>query len=340
MDFPNKYLQSICTNENILLVDMKEQFSNSGEQVFYDFDEHLNINGHLEMATAISKGLSNLINTDIEYLSTNYFGDRYPSPYCTDSTYLFQSIKHGNSELFITDYDHSFLKRLTFDNVHQLHPCIDCENNLLFYTQGDYENMNTKIVMMDLSNNLSKQILTDDYSFESIPTKSPQGNLITYAKWNYLVEKEEYTNSNIFTYDIETGKESRITDFSYETWRPIFSGENQTITYIGKKSGNYDLFSIDLKSLQVLQLTSTPYDEWDPNYSSDGQFLIYSAYKDSNWDLFLLNLQTDQSTQLTFTKGNEWDPIFTKDNDGILFAGEFGSHGGIYKMKMPDTNAL
>lgn len=332
MKYPNKFLFRVCEQNKIELIDLLDAFEKSKAPLFFERDEHLNKVGHQIIANAILDRLRGLKDGKLTFMSRSYFGERYPNSADLKNYYVYQSMINNKSELFLRDSITNVEIRLTNDNVNQLHPIIDGHNNCLFYTQGDYENSETKVVRMDLESKISEYLIEDKNSFEAIPSISADGSNLIYVKW--FKTKNKYSSASIYQLNLKTKKETLILKHKYDLWRPILSKDGNSLVYIGYKNNNYDLFLYNIILREEVQLTDTPYDEWDPNISQDGKRLVFSANKNHNWDLFAMTLDTKQVKQITNTCGDEWDAVFTKNGKEILFAGEFGMLGGVYRLNL------
>jgi hypothetical protein len=333
MFYPNKLVKKVSDSLNIEFIDLYEYYIKYSDEVFFEYDEHLNNYGHKVTADVIAELLSKYKNKNLKFLSKDFTGDRYPS-YCKNSEkIIFQSVRNGTTELFIADSAFESIERLTYNDVDEYHPCF-FSNDKIIFTQGDQNSLMTEIILMNLNGN-NRQILTYDKNFfGAIPMVSYDKSLITFAMWHYNQERKKYSNPKITIYDKQLNLIFEIGEKEYEYWRPVFSPDNKFVIYIAKKDGDYDIFKFELESQIENQLTFTNYDEWDPIFCSTGSKIIYAANKYGNWDIFEMDNEGNNTKQITFSKGNEWDPYYFKDCNKIIFAGEFGFFRGIYELKI------
>lgn len=334
MRLPNSFLSTLSKENKIKHIDLLDDFINSEIPLFFDFDEHLNLAGHEQVAFSICKHLKyQNSKANIEVLSRLNVGDRYPVVSANNNIITFQSWRDGNMELFVTDSDFQEYKRLTWNKVDELHPWQSPNGNQLVFTEGNQSLNNTKVVIMDIKGDNRKYITDNPSTFGAIPSYNYSGDKIAYAEWQYI--EKQYTNPYIVVYNLVNKDKSIITNDEYESWRPIFSPDEKKLYYISKdKRNQFDIYQYSFDNKTTTNLTISDYDEWDPCISVDGKKLVYAAKKNSNWDLFLLDLQSGKKTQLTNSKGNEWDPHFSPSGDFIYYAATYGLRNGIFKMSI------
>lgn len=335
MSFPNKYLMNICDSLGIKYIDLTDGLIDYPTQVFFDYDEHFNKEGHKAVAKILYDELKQKNQqNNLKLLSKNFFGDRYPSLCFDDSLLFFQSFRHNNMELFKTDTSFTATIRLTNNDIDESHPSVSADGKYLVFTEGNAESYSTNIVLMNLNNIQRINITWLKNEYGAIPKFSNDFKKVVYAGWSHDSLSNTFTNPQIVSWDMPSNIKKVLVDNKYENWRPIFSPKDTSIAYISKRNGNFDLFLLNLKTKVEKQLTFTLYDEWDPYFSSDGNKIIYTAKKFNNWDLFEYNFNNNNVYQITNTLGNEWDPIYSKDGHVIYYGGEYGLMNGIFSINL------
>ncbi len=112
MSFPNRFLKNLTESLDIKYIDLYEGYSKSEHQVFFDYDEHLSLEGHKVTAKILSNFIKqNYGRSNFTIESSGYYGERYPS--CSsDGRYIyFQSLRHNNFEIFRTPDDFNSFER-------------------------------------------------------------------------------------------------------------------------------------------------------------------------------------------------------------------------------------
>ena len=338
MHYPNQFLDQLCKKNNIQRIDLLKDFMEKEYELFYQFDEHLNRQGHQQLAASITEFMREREEWSMQpiRLSALNVGDRYPNAARSDCNLMvYQSFRDGNMELFISDSLLQNEQRLTWNKIDELHPSASPDGTQLAFTEGDQASHMTRVALMNMDASERRYITDGQSEFGAIPTFDPTGTKITYAEWKSDKARKKLSNPYIVVIDLLNGQKSKITSDSFEYWRPIFNNKGEKIFFISKESGNqFDVFEFDLKTGVKRNLTSSPYEEWDPAISNDGKKLVFAANKYKNWDLFQLDLETGQTSQLTKSLGDEWDPSFSPCGQFLYFAGTFGLHNGIFKLPL------
>lgn len=334
LSFPNKLLHSLTDKYGIKLIDPLDSFSRNDKRLFFEYDEHLNIEGHKFLAKCISDNLNYVkTNPSLKLLSNAHYGDRYPQLNKNGDSLVYQTLNNNVMEIYLSDIHFNSSRRLTVGKTDEIHPVFSSDDKYIAFSQGNQSKFNNKIQILSLGNN-SREIITDKSNeFGAIPCFSPNGEYLAYAGWN-SIKDDNYSSAKIILYSISTKKKKIIVDNNDENWRPVFSPDGNSLAYISKKSSNYDIFLYDLKSTTRKQITNTEYEEWDPSFSPDGSKIVFARNQSNNWDLYEINLTNLQEKRLTNSRGDEWDPIYSRDGKSILYSGDFGIFGGIFTFKV------
>lgn len=333
MHFPNNLLSNLCIKYSIEHIDLFNDFSNNSEFLFFDFDEHLNILGHQQIAKSIAKAFPDVQKKiKPELLSSLNIGDRYPVFSKGDSNILtFQSWRDGNMEIFVTDSLLKGKKRLTWNKIDEIHPWPSPNGNMIVFTEGEQSLNRTNVAIMDINGQKREYMTSEATTYGAIPSFDWSGNKIVYAEW--LDVDGKLTNPYLVIHDITSKEKIQITSDKQESWRPIFSPDNKCVYYIAKEIDDFfDIYEYSISNKTTRNLTLSIYDEWDPAISKDGKKIVYAGNKDGNWDLFIIDLNTGNINQLTESKGDEWDPSFSNDGRYLYYAANYGLRNGIFRI--------
>lgn len=333
MLYPNNFLKKLCDQNGVELIDLLDAYKENAENVFFEYDEHLNEFGHYLTAEVLKEKISRTSISKSTLLSNTLLGDRYPTLIDNDERLLYQSYRDGNNEIFLNDSKMKNETRLTHNNIDESHPTVNLSKNIVALTEGSAEDLTTNIALLDLETMERTYQTLESNTFGAIPNFSPDGNSITYAEWNWDEREQNFTTPRIVISPLESSESKNVlTDGKHEDWRPIFTSDGKSIIFISKRSEQFDLFIKEISSGTERQLTNTPYDEWDPQISQDGKSIVYAGKKDGNWDLFILDIESGQPYRITETIGDEWDPSFSSKGEKVVFSGEFGFHHCIYQL--------
>lgn len=155
---------------------------------------------------------------------------------------------------------------------------------------------------------------------------SPDGKTIAYTcKKLYGREYAVSTNSDIYLYDLETGKTKNITEgmSGYDKY-PVYSPDGSKIAWMSMKKPGYEsdqerLFVIDLATGEKMQLN----DNWDQNASSyewsdDGTEIYFISSINATFQLYKVNVASKEFTQIT--KGHHNYNSFKKVGELLIGA--------------------
>jgi hypothetical protein len=329
MSKPNRLLKRLTDSLNIKFIDLYDSYTLSPEQVFFDFDEHLNTVGHSITAKALTDTLNAWgLKSSAKLVSGNYFGERYGN-YSQDKSLLtYQAVVDGNMEIFISDTLNQKTKRITINQIDDLHPMLSQNNTKVVFTEGNYQEGISDVFIQDINGTDKVEVSNNPGEYGAIPVFSRSNKYIAYCSWT--MEGGKISKPQILVYNTETGIKTNITNNNQENWRPSFSPDETKIAYISRKDKFYGLHLYDLDRHVDEEILLDNYDIWDPSFSADNKNILYSSNKNGNWDLFEYNLYSKQFTQLTETRGDEWDPFYISPDD-IIYSGEFGPFRCIYK---------
>lgn len=338
MYYPNRFLDSLCRDSKIKHIDLINDFTNSESDLYFQYDEHLNVNGHNQIALSIYNFITDQVKErcNQELMSSMNLGDRYPNfAQSNCNTLVHQSFRDGNMEIFISDSLMKAKRRITWNNVDESHPSISPDGKRLVFTEGNQSENETYVVLMNIDGTERRYITFEENSFGAIPTFNYDGSKITYAEWRKDPMNGLMSNPYIVIYDLGKSTKTVITNDDFEYWRPIFSKDGSSVFYISKQSdGQFDIFEHSLLTNKRINLTNSNYDEWDIALSSNGKNLAFAGKKDDNWDLFILELKSRNLKQVTSTLGNEWDVAFSPCNRYLYYSGTFGLRNGIFRVKL------
>jgi len=196
-------------------------------------------------------------------------------------------------------------------------------NPMIAYAYGDFDE--AEIFILYVNSGKTVRITKNDFE-DKAPSFSPDNTKLVY-------QSKRDQGWELYTYDLETGEEKRITTFNAEAkfpnWSPI-PGDDR-IVFEGRQGvyGKYDInvWMVNSDGTGLEQLTFSNADN-RPIWSGDGSVIIFGrATKDSsgngsvsssdNLDIFTIDPESKEITQITET--DEIDEFqFGTSPDGTL----------------------
>lgn len=326
LNAPNNLFSTTAKSLGILAFDLTNEFKSSEDFPFFKQDEHMNQTGHQIVAQYLVQNLKRSSSSEPLYMSSANQHERYPT-LLRDSTLLYQSQDRNFYMINIKRKDDNNPVCIVKSLEELVHPVYSSDYRYLSYTEGNQENGETDVILMD---NVLKRVrkVNPEGSFAAIPAISHDSKYLALPMW-----RSDYKIANIYLYSITNNHIIKRFVSNKECWRPIFSIDDQKLFYIEKEKF-FAIKSIDLKNGKVQSVLSIPFDIWDISISPSGKYLAFAGYKNGNWDLFLYTFSTRKVRQLTNTSGDEWDPSFGLSDTDLWYAGTFGFNDGIYFRKI------
>jgi len=167
---------------------------------------------------------------------------------------------------------------------------------------------------------------------------SPDGSKLTYAKR----KKNKYGSmvSDIYLYDLETGKEKRMTR-GQRAADPCFSAEGGELFYVRNGDGTNNLWVLDLKTGVSKALTSFPYgtEVYAPSSSPRTHKVLFSLFHGDERDIAALDPETGDLELLSYSAEEERDPVYGPGGRTVYFSSDKGGISNIWRLDLASGRA-
>tara|TARA_B100000287_G_scaffold220673_2_gene208146 strand:- start:3017 stop:6133 length:3117 start_codon:yes stop_codon:yes gene_type:complete len=176
-------------------------------------------------------------------------------------------------------------------------------NKIAFIGQ---KNNSNDLYLIDLDDNVVTNLSNDIYS-DFNPSWSLDGSKIFFSsdRSNYKPDIDmselDFSNNDIFYYDLNTKSVNQVTNTSYHEDYPVVTKDN-ILFYTADYNGVHNIFMHNLDTDETKPITNviTGIQQIDVNRSSNK--IVFSGYKDRGWDLFLIdNPTTIESKEIPTT---------------------------------------
>ena len=176
-------------------------------------------------------------------------------------------------------------------------------NQIAFIGQ---KNDSNDLYLIDLDDNVVTNLTNDIYS-DFNPSWSLDGSKIFFSsdRSNYKSDIDmsglDFSNNDIFSYDLNTKSVNQITNTSYHEDYPVSTKDNM-LFYTADYNGVHNIFMHNINTNETKPITNviTGIQQIDVNRSSNK--IVFSGYKDRGWDLFLIdNPTTIESKEIPTT---------------------------------------
>ncbi|MEE8478837.1 MAG: biopolymer transporter Tol, partial [Candidatus Neomarinimicrobiota bacterium] len=144
--------------------------------------------------------------------------------------------------------------------------------------------------------------LTDDIFSDSEPVWNSDGTKITFIsdRSNYFnntdqalldtfkMSKYDYSQTDIYTIDLETKYITRLTDTEYSENYPIWAHNENKLLYTADENGVWNIHLLDFDTNESRTITNILTGIQQLSLSKDDKTLIFSGYDKRGWDIFSL----------------------------------------------------
>ena len=267
--------------------------------------------------------------------------DEIPSPSPADGltghiVFTCQIFKtQASNQICIMNADGSGFRRLTTDDTKQhFYPSLAPDGQSVLYS-AFLETNNYEIYELELADG-SVNRLTNVYGVETAPEFSPDGQFLTYAKYNASNE-----NFQIIIANRNGGSAGNIP--GVQGWDPTWSPDGKRILFASDSRGLVQLYTVKLDGKNLTAITNLPAIRGRSDWSADGNYIVTYSGPAWNRELFLMNADGSASHQLTPSGGNSQGPSFSPDGKWVAFTAYFDKYGDdhgceIYVIRIDGTD--
>ena len=161
------------------------------------------------------------------------------------------------------------------------------------------------------------------------------GEWSTDSKMLVYMQRVTGENFDIFTYAVDTGKVTNVTNSPAFDADPSFSPDGKQILFDSDRDGNQEIYAVNIDGTSLRRLTFDPAGDNHPAFSPDGTQIVFTSGRDSeNADVFIMNADGSDPINITkWDKSNETAGVGSWSPDGTkiaFFSDRNGGHDDIY----------
>jgi tricorn protease len=279
------------------------------------------------------------LNNDASLISFSYQGDIWtvPSPggkaarltvhdayeaypkFSPDGKQIaFSGARFGNNDIFVMPAGGGTPKRLTYHSAIDNISSWSNDGNIIFSTNREFNQIErpNEVYAISSKGGTERRIM-DAVGFD--PIVSPDGRFIAFVRGDINpIFRESYrgsSNRDIWLFDTETKKYSRITDFTTNDIFPQWS-DARTIYFLSSNSGRYNIYKIKIDdngmpASKPEQLTN--YKDHSIRYfglSGDGLSIVF----EQNRDIFITKTAKidPHKVDVQISADDRFDPVESK----------------------------
>ncbi|MFC2117435.1 TolB family protein [Bacteroidota bacterium] len=178
---------------------------------------------------------------------------------------------------------------------------------------------------LDLESMQIKEIIGDQVCFHPCP--SHDGRKIVFTSY-------KTGNSDIFIFDLDTGKTVQVTFNQKTDHHPIWSHDQEKIIFESNRSGNFDIYEYNINEKKIKPLIETPEFDCHTCLSPNGEYVAYSHGPTGKRNIIIRNISTGQEYSITKEYDNSWPDWST--NNLIVFVSNREENMNLYTIDISD----
>jgi len=125
------------------------------------------------------------------------------------------------------------------------------------------------------------------------PQLSPDGAKLAY-------ESPVEGSLELFTYDLQTGEEDRLTKNDVDDWSPGWAPDGSRIVFASNRDKNVDIYVLDLATLAVSRVTTDDGDDINPTWGIDGR-IYFNSNRTGAWEIYSIDPDGKDLVKITET---------------------------------------
>jgi Tol biopolymer transport system component len=244
-----------------------------------------------------------------------------PGPCCVPGV-AFDSLRDGNSEIYIMRADGSRQTRLTFNSAADQNPAPAPDGVHIAFQSNRDGPFHIYVMNVDGS---GVTRLTNTSGNDIDPAWSNDGKHIAFVSdrsgaMQIYVMNTDGTGVAQVTTNPSSAPNAANTN-------PLWSPDNKQIVFQSNRDGNDEVYVINADGSGLTRLTNNPASDGHPSFSPDGKKIVFESNRDGKYQLYVMNSDGSNQTRITNDSGDDrypyWCPTcidritFTSTRDGV-----------------------
>lgn len=160
-------------------------------------------------------------------------------------------------------------------------------------------------------------------AFEESPRFSPDGSQILWVS-------TRDGNQEIYTWELASGKVSRLTQDPGFDNNPSFRRDGKRVVFCTSRHGNFEIASMNADGADMKRLTNHPAMDIWPSYAPGGKWIAFTSNRTGNYNLFVMDEEGGNLTQVTHNKGVNNFATWAPDGSRIAYISNKNSSYEVY----------
>ena len=244
-----------------------------------------------------------------------------PGPCCVPGV-AFNSLRDGNSEIYVMRADGSQQTRLTFNSAIDEHPAPSPDGTHIAFDSNRDGPFHIFVMNVDGSGTTG---LTNTSGNDSDPTWSNDGKSIAFVSdrsgtIQVYVMNADGKNVKQLTTNPASNPGATNSD-------PYWSPDGKQLLFQSNRDGNDEVYVINVDGSGLTRLTNNAASDGHASFSPDGKKVVFESNRDGKYQLYVMDADGSNQTRITNDSGNDrrpfWCPTcvnritFVSDRDGV-----------------------
>lgn len=222
--------------------------------------------------------------TDLSHTLTN------SGPYSPDGRFLVvaQATDNGKTDVFEYERATGELRPVASHEDWDWLPSYSPDGRFILFNSYRVEGQ-SDIHLFEKSTGTLRR-LTEDPGYDAHAQFSRDGKRILFHRQQGTTDDGRYI-FDLIVYDMETGKETRLTDGNYEESYPAWAPDGRHIVYssdFGRKPGKHNLYVLAPEGETTIRLTRGDWKDEYAFWSRDGKFIYFNSDRAGTTNIYRL----------------------------------------------------
>jgi Tol biopolymer transport system component/putative intracellular protease/amidase len=222
---------------------------------------------------------------------------------------VYASTCDGNADLYRMRPDGSGVERLTRTPGAEHEPAVSPDGTRIAYAYH-VEGEDSEIMVMAADGSGASAVTVNETT-EWSPTWSPDGTRLAY-------ESTREDNGDVWILDLESGKETRLTQDPARDLAPAWSPDGSRIAFQSDREGRYSIYEGETDRSGARPLEGLSGNAVAPAWSPDGKRVAFS-WQDENAEIYVAEVGPGTPTRVTRSERTDFAPAWSPDGTRIAF---------------------